>query len=390
MPDTVSRTVRLPLKRPDDETWHTLRKTALQAARFGNGMLAAQYAAMRANLPKELRKQLDAAVWAEANDTLSGWVRGAVAQRVRGYWRRSAKDVLAGRERVACFSGDRALAITADLTNNRGVLYEREGEHFVLRCRFEPVKIPGGGKREPIDLIVDLDSPGARNDWHIREAVESIWSGAWSPGVVTIRFDRRRRKLDALVSYSRPASPMQQGGEGATLGPYNPETGELWLRFDNDRSAAINFADRVHRMLAMKEHYHGLTRRLRRSMGRGKGRRQAYRRKLEEMGSFSKWSKGVLHQWSRDVVAACAKHGVTELRVESLGVGDLPWHELGQQIAYKARDAGIEIAVPAVVQDATHRAKKAELAKRTRRLKKAKDGLDATRELLGDAGEQAA
>lgn len=383
------RTIRLPLERPDDETWKLMRAVACKAARFGNLALADMYAAKVSGAKGKVLKQVTNEAFKRSNDELSGWVRGAMMQnRVRGYWRRSGRDVLAGRERLACFSADRALTISADQRGNKGALYEWDGDVPVLVCRFEPVQIRDDdgvyqGKREPTVLRVAIDSPGVRKDRYIREAIEMIWSGAWLPGTITFRFDRRRRKIDALVSCSMPDVPKTDTERGATLGPYKPETGELWLRFDDDYGAAKNYAHRIHRMLHHKEHHMGIVRRLRRRMGRDNGRRQVYRRKLRELGDYADWARDRMHELSAEVVQACRHHGVSELRVAGLGEDDLPWHALAEQLAYKCDDGGIEITTPDAGQDATYRAKKAEISKRAKTLKRAKDGLAAAKELVG-------
>lgn len=385
---TVSRTVRVPLVRPDDETWEHLRAIACKAARFGNLALADTYAALVNGISGEGLKKIQRAAFKRMNDELSGWVRGAMTQnRVKPYWTRSGKDVLAGRERLACFSGDRALIISADQRSNPGALYEWDGEDPILVCRFEPVQIRDEdgqflGNRDPTVLKVAINSTAAKKDWHIREAIESIWAGSWLPGTVTIRFNRRKRKVDAVISYTRPAPPELGDGTGASLGPFIPETGELWLRFDEEGIRPLNFAHRINHMRQIKENHEGLTHRLRRKMGRAKGRRQVYRRKLEEIGNYSTWARGRMHELSREIVKALQVRGAVSLRVQQLGEGDLPWHTLKSDLKYKCEDAGIRIEIPDVKQDATARAKKAEIQKRTRRLKKAKTGVAATRELI--------
>lgn len=384
----MQRTVRLPIQRPDDATWKLLRAVACKAARFGNLALADLYVAVVHGKQGDAFRAIQNAAYRRMNDELSGWVRGAMIQtRVRGYWRRAHKDVLAGRERLACFSADRSLVIAADQSNNLGALYDRDGESFVLSCRFEPVEIRDedgklAGRREPVRLVIDLNSPGARKDAFIREAVEAIWSGTWKPGTVTLRFDRMRHKLDALVSCAKPAVPFVEGAVGATLGPFIPETGELWLRYD-DESRPLNFAGRINHMRSMKRDHDGIRARYgRRCFGSGRKRRQVYRRKLRNLGSFQTWSQGKMHQLSREIIAALQSQGVTTLRVLGLGVEDLPWHELGGQLKYKCEEAGIRCEMPSVKQDATYRAEKAELSKRTRRAKKAAADLEAARELL--------
>lgn len=340
-------------------------------------------------------KQADAfravqnAAYRRMNDELSGWVRGAMIQtRVRGYWRRAHKDVLAGRERLACFSADRSLVLAADQSNNLGALYERDGESFILSCRFEPVEIRDEdgkltGRREPVRLVIDLGSPGARKDQYIREAAEAIWSGTWKPGTITIRFDRMRHKLDALISCAKPSVPVADGVVGATLGPFVPETGELWLRYDDEQGRPLNFAGRINQMRQMKLDHEGISARYqRRCFGSGRKRRQVYRRKLRRLGSFQTWSHGKMHQLSHEIVAALRLQGVTTLRVLGLGVEDLPWHELASQLSYKCEEVGIRCELPSAKQDATYRAERAEVAKRSRRAKKAAGDLAAARELL--------
>lgn len=82
----LHRTVRLPLERPDDETWKRLRGIAAEAAVFGNLMLAGQYVQRMAGLKGEDRKRLDALLWVNRKEELSGWVRNAMVQKCKAYW----------------------------------------------------------------------------------------------------------------------------------------------------------------------------------------------------------------------------------------------------------------------------------------------------------------
>ena len=379
------RTVRVPVERPSEDVWSRLTDLAGAQARFANKALALQYAALSARMPKDMMKAVNAAVYGEDATTLSGWARNASLRRIKGYWKRKGKLVLAGYERLACFSASASLTLQCD-EHNQGALFEREGDSFLIRCRFEPVYVEDDsgrrvGKRDPITLTVGLDSPGARKDWHIREAVEALWSGAWGPGTLTLRLDRRRRKVDALISYSRPATPRVVAGNGATLGPYEPESGQVWLRFD-DVAPPLEYSHYVRRMIEMSEHYAGIRKRLSNQRGRGPRRLQVYRRKLAATPTFAGWADDFVHRWSREIVTALAARGVKELRIGNLGVGDLPWHALRQRLAYKCEDAGIAVVDAAAEQDATYRAVKADVAKRTRRISRARKGVSATKELL--------
>lgn len=394
---SLQRTVRVPLAQPDDETWRRLRTFAAKAAQFGNHMLADLYVAHVNGVTGDALKAVRRTAYARMNEELSSWVRGAMTQnRVRGVWRRMGRNVLAGRARLACFSADRALTIEADQGSNPGALYERDGEDYVLVCRFAPVEMRDEagklvGRREPIRLRLAHNRGAARRDAYLREAVEAIWSGAWSPGTLTIRFDMEEHTVDAVLSYSMPGAAAGGDGMGATLGPFKPETGELWLRFDRAGVPAVNFAHRIHHMQTRKATHAGTVHRLRRKMGGEKGGRRRYRKRLEEIKDFGTWAHGRMHELSSNIVKRLRADGVSELRVAALGEGDLPWYTLKQQLAYKCEAAGIRIAVPDAAQEATHRAEKATQAKVARRLRKVRTGLAAARELLAaPASEQPA
>lgn len=387
MPNMIQRTIRLPIVRPQDAEWKELRTVAQLAARFGNLALSDQYTALANGLSAEHLNAVKNAAFKRMNDELSSYVRDAMMQnRVKGFWRRAKTNVLRGRERVACFSETGALTIRAD-EHGPGVLFEREGEHYVLACRLRPIEIRDEkrklvGRREPLRLVVWHDAPGARKDWYLRDALAAIWSRTWKVGAVTFRLNPQRRTLEALVSYSFPAAAAQLEGIGATLSDWNPETNEVWLRFDgNERS--VNYADRLARMVEFKAKHEEITHRLRRKMGNGKGGRRRYKLRLARIGNFAQWARDRMHELSADIVTKLRNAGVAELRLGVLGEGDLPWYTLRQQLAYKCEQAGIRIVEPAD-DPATLREKKAKVAKQAKRIKRAKVGLQAAREIIDD------
>lgn len=274
----VQRTVQLPIEYPGDEVWAELRNLACEAAKYGNRVLAGQYSQkvgligdVLAELgveatPGEVSGAVERVTYRYANDSLSGWTRNAMKQdRAKGYWSRSGKTVVRGTERLACYSADRALSICADQRNNRGALYEWDGEDPVLACRFRPAR-----EFDPIRLTVALNSTRARKDRHIRERIDRIWSGEWTPGVIHFRFDRRRRKLFALISHTMEVPDADGEGPTAVLGPLT-EDGQLWCRV-GDRGDESDWSDRIRVLREKKEHFAEMVDRLRRGAARAERR----------------------------------------------------------------------------------------------------------------------
>lgn len=389
---TVKRTVQLPIEYPGDDVWKELRAVAAEAARFGNLVLGGQYLAKSGFVAdvlaelgievdgKEINRASENVLYKQANGSLSGWVRNAMKQgRCRAYWQRNGKLVLRGSERLACYSADRALSIQADQRSNQGALYEWDGESPVLVCRFRPART-----HEPIRLTVALNSTRARKDAYITDAIGAIWSGDWIPGTIHFRFDRRRRKLSALIAYSYEV-PEPAGGPEAVLGPLT-EDRQIWLRVGDD-GPAIDFSDRLRVIDQRKEHHAGIVDRLRRKAGRRgrSGRYHKHRRKLDAVQSFGDWSYAHIHEWSAHIVAWCVDRDVGVLIVDGIDDGEWPAHDLRQKLKYKCEDAGIEYRESAEDEPAWLRARQREVRKQAQILKRAKEGHKAVRRLVSSA-----
>jgi hypothetical protein len=323
---------------------------------------------VRANLKKQLRSRL----YADQNDTLGSRVRSAMERKCKWYWQRSKKLVLRGTERLACFSADRALAIRATGFDD-GVKFEWDEDTPVLACHLGPHPEP------PIRLRVAMESSGARKDLYIRSAVAAIWGRKWTPGIVTIRFDRMRRKIDVMVAVTLPTEETEARENTAVLGPMD-EHGQLWMRTDDGKN--YDFSDRVRHMAHQKEHFQGIQRRIRATAGHGPKRRRV-KRDLLARQSFQDWVEGPLHQLSAAVIAACVESGVGRLTVMGLSDGDLPWAGLMFQLKYKGEDAGIEVSDVEEAAPSHVRAKARKVRKDGQKLKRAKEGVKAIREVTG-------
>lgn len=370
----VRRTVRVPIERPNDATWKKLRDTSFMASRFGNRMLARQYAKKLGwtSVEGDLRGE-----YKDDNDKLGGEVRKAIQNETLWIWTRSGRNILAGRDRLARFSADRALRLPAD-PNNRGAIFLRTGDDYVIACAIEPKKVA-----ERIRLRVWLQSTRIQKDSYIREAIERIWQGVWRPRTVALVFDQRKHSIDALISCLMPLHVAPTGERSATIGPILD--GRLWLRFEHGPS--VELTDCVREAEDKKQHFSGIQQRLRRRAGRHAGWRQGYRKKLRELGSFEDWSRNWMHQLSRRIVAACRTHGASSLSFIDLQ-GDLPWFRVREQCSYKGQEFGLVVSkaeAPDIKQPDGRRAGQAMIRRDDRKIKKARAGVRAIEELLADS-----
>jgi len=257
-------------------------------------------------------------------------------------WRRHARLILAGAQRLAMFDANRALACRGEYRSKgkrvRCALLIRDGDGYRLNCRL--VKAVNGPRHD----FRLWWKPQA--DDYVMPVLDAIACGKTRMLKVSFVFERPGRKVFALLCYERIVEVRSFGEKHATLGPLEAD-GTLWLRMDPEHRAPIlhNYTDRVMRLIKMKENFSGIHRRIRSKKRRsGKGHRQVYRRALLRAGAFSQWALGPLHEWSHDVIERCKRNGVGHLAIGGLTHEGLPMFALEGQIKYKAEEAGIELS----------------------------------------------
>ncbi len=396
--DTRGRTVSVELIGHSEEEWQTLRRVALQAARWANKYMTMETYHLLNQTPPDARKAARREFWAIGNDELGAMVRMAMSKRVRATMQRSAKDMAAGRVRSAQYSGDRALSVACD-PSNPGAIFLREGDEYVLLLRVIPDRTGCGelirddegepllgSPGRPIRLKVNRGAGKFEKSPEFAGRIDAIWSamesarkaGPWTAGQLHLVFERQRGKLLARIAYNHPIPPGPVGeGPRATLGPLNTD-GELWLRMERDETGqqALNFAHVVRRLWKLKAEWEGRTHRLRRRSGRARGRRKAYLREAARR-TFSDRATAEMEALTCQIARHCRGQGVRLLEVATLGDRDLPWHDFRSRLEHKCVELGIE-----VVDGFGAKAQGAEVGKRQRKLQHARRGVRAARELM--------
>jgi len=323
----------VPLVYVTGEERRQLLRYAYIAARFGNQLLTSQYAQFTARqqiaalaeqhqVPeKELLKAWT--VYRDFADELSGYVRDAVQREVQGIWKRLFKDIMAGRQTLACFRMHRALSI-----RGRGVtLFKDQDSAYHFTFRFGP------RSGAPTQLSVYMDTL-CRNPF-LEALLDKLIDGTtYEITHATIRIPRTGNKLKVLLGYRKPAVAQLVHETRALVAL---EAGVLVVRCG---STMMTLGDRVYRLREMKLHLDGIQRRLRATLNR-RSRRGEYRRQLAHAQSFEEWARTPLHQLSSEIVTWAQRAGAGQLVYMMPSTADLPWATLHQQLEYKSAEHGM-------------------------------------------------
>lgn len=326
--NVVSRVVRVPLARPDDAAWRDLLALARESAQLANRLMIA-WAAEAFGWPRP--KEPSAVV--QFKGRLSGDAYTAVTGEAKGVWQRLRAKVLRGDQRLPTFASDRSLVVRGQYAGGKGgVRIEPRGaDGFAVRLLL--LGKDHGGWSE-----FTVWESAIRKDRYLSSLLTRIASGDYRCSKVTLQIDVRRRKLYALCAYDRPVPARRSGQRSATLGPLEAD-GSLLLR---SHGSTRDYSAEVWEIRSKKEHYEGILRRFRRSLGRGPDWRRKYRRALPP--SYDQWATGKLHQLSASMVAWLVAQGVSTLTIRPLGDGDWPAHKLETMLRYKCEQAGIVIS----------------------------------------------
>lgn len=370
----VSRVLRVQIENLSDAAWSDLRLLAADCARFCNAKMADLYtAALGYTMPVTTERR--------AAGRLSGDVYVALAREAFAKWRQHGKRILAGVQRLAEFQADRAIVCRGEYMDRgrrrRCALIVRTGDRYQLVLRL--VKADTGPRS-----VFDLRWKPQQDEW-MAPIIDGIAAGDVRMVKVSLIFERPGRKVFALLTIQKPITVPAAGSRRATLGPLESD-GSLWLRMDGPDGRPINrpYTDRIMRIVAMKEHFAGIHRRLKhRARRHDRGTRAQYRRALIKAGSFGAWLPGVLHQWSRDIVAACRDAGTGELAIGPLTFQDLPMAMLIEQIKYKASEAGMIVVPFDPAATTTSRAIKRPIAKQADTIQRRRKALLALKEAVG-------
>jgi hypothetical protein len=338
----VSRVLRVQLAPLPDAEWTALRALARDASRFCNAFLAQMYCA--GTMDGEARTAMAKLAYRHASRVaggrLSGDVAVALSREAWTTWRKQGARVLSGAQRLACFDADRALVCRAEhWSKGRRQIHARmlaDADGYRLSVRFLAKRT---GDRQEFAVVV----PPVSDDYQ-RPVLEGFVDGRIRLLKITVVFERPGRKVFALLTYEKPLLAVAPGAATATFGPLEPD-GTLWLRWEREgRPQSRNYTQDIARLSAMKLHYDGIRRRLRAQLRRsGPGHRHDFRRVLVKAGSFSQWARGVLHQWSAEIVRLCQKEQLGTLAIAPLEGQELPMAILIDLLRYKCLQAGITV-----------------------------------------------
>jgi hypothetical protein len=331
----VSRVVRVPLERPDDAAWLDLVALAREGAAFANGLIASWWAEAHGWQPREGQSSFK-----DFKGRLSGDVRVAIQGEAMGIWRRLKARIMRRDQRLPAFAADRSLVIRGQYAGGKGgIRLEPDGAGYVLRLLIVGKDI-GPWMTFPVWALA------LKKDRYLSSLLIKIAAGHYRCSKVTLQIDQRRRKLFALCAYDRPV-PSARDGSSATLGPLE-EDGSLLLR---TAGATRDWTREIYEIRTKKDQYEGIIRRFRRTVGRGPGWRQIYRRNLPP--TYEAWARGKLHQVSAAMIAWLLANGANQLTIRPLNDGDWPAHLLETMLTYKGQQSGITVTKDSGEDDTT-------------------------------------
>jgi hypothetical protein len=256
-------------------------------------------------------------------------VRDAINRETMGYWRRNGKKVLRGEETLGRFSANRSLVV-----RDRGVKLERrevtqEGktfQKFFLSLRLEPVPA------ETTEVAVFMPA----KDKFKRDLLDALAADPDRIRKATICFKRPGRKVYLLLTYAKPLVQIER--EGPTMLVSVLSDGSCWLRCEG---RSLSLANRIYRLIHMKEHFARIHARLRAHLGK-RGSRYRAKMALLKAGNFTTWALIPLHQLSREILAYAEQQQAKEIHWQiDAGAPDLPWYQLQSMVQYKAQEVGI-------------------------------------------------
>lgn len=324
----VSRVVRVPLERPDDAGWRDLVALARESAQLANRLLIA-WAAEAFGWPRP--SEPSAVV--QFKGRLSGDAYSAVTGEAKGAWQRLRAKVLRGDQRLPMFAADRSLVVRGQYAGGKGgIRIQRDGDGYCIRLLLRG-KDHGGWNE------FRVWESALKKDRYLSGLLMRMASGDYRCSKATVAIDVRRRKLYALCAYDRPVPTRASGQHTATLGPLEAD-GSLLLR---SARQTRDWTREVFEIRSKKEHFEGIIRRFRRSVGRGPRWRQVYRRNMPT--TYEDWAAGKLHQLSIAMVQWLVLQGVSSLTIRPMGDGDWPAHRLVAMLQYKAQHVGITVDV---------------------------------------------
>lgn len=321
--ETVSRVVTVPLVTPKKDQWKKLFDAARESARFGNHRLAENY--LRARGIK-----LEPSVFVEYNQKLSSVARLGVDTNVKGAWQRDGKKILAGVQRLAMIDAYRALSFQV---HQGGGSLTRTPDGMSIVVRITP------GRGTPMTEL-PIYMPAIKRETYLISTLDNIAAGKWKLKRINILFKRTSAKVKAQLIYVREKTKAAElhGTHTAVLAL---QDNRLVLRC-NGRE--LHLTDHLYRLRTMKDNFAKIHNRIRMSLGKAR-RWHRMRQQFAKTGNFEEWSKTPLHNLSKQIINWCQFQnvGILEWTIEG---GDLPWHMLKQQCAYKGNEVGIVIQKP--------------------------------------------
>jgi len=359
----VQRTIALKCEfEPAD--WKRLRELAWQAMSYRNWFALATWAQMmKLRAPTDDDKNVSIFVRARYKGELSSAVYSAlendVAAKLSGTL---GRQVMAGSP-VPQFRHADAISV-----RDRGIKITEDVNGFALRLSVQSEDCEGG---TGITLRV---AKGVQVDDYLEPILHGMATGTIQPRLCTLRMQFERYRITALIAFARDIPLPPVGERVAQLGIVNTTDKRLVLRTE---TRTIDYTHKLTTLLARKQDWDGLRRRIMKQIGR---RKHGARTKREELatGTFEDWCKNHLHTWAAEIIDWCASQGVGKLVIADTAGGDWPAFQLAQYLKYKGDQAGMVVAgleAASLEDGATERTIKAEVKKRQRRARKLGDAI---------------
>lgn len=363
--------VKLDLRDKDD-VYRRFQELSRHASHYANHHLLARWVTLegycvdpKKNIPNDVTKKARA----ERKGDLSGAAYSAIERETAAAWKLWLKRG-AGNGPLPMRKPTSALLVRGHQNRKESGVRLSEGKEGQILAELQVQNAHSeGGSWIAVPLAM-----GTAKDYQIELIRRMVsWEIPILKAALVIHPVRRRVLL--RLSYALKTPLPRFGNRTATLGPIGPialedgtkKPGRLFLRTECD---TLDYSDRLHTLLARKDEWDLIRRRVCAQIGRSKGAARKKRIVLSRL-SWESWLDTFLHTWSRQMMRWLSGQGIAALTVTGLETDDWPAYKFVNLLTWKGEEYGITVKQQAdLAESGTERAVKQEVQRKRRRATK--------------------